>query len=351
MEHYLQQFDLAELMNQLDSFFPTMKLDWQALFSLILEGEWKQAFWTMCQSLAGTLGGQIGGMKNLLASILILGVLSVLVTSFLSGFENHQTAQVGYAVFYLLLLAILFRIFSACYEVAGELLSLLGQFCSLMFPALCLSLSAAAGSLTAAGYYQTALFLIAVSETLLLKICLPALSALMLLLLMNGIWEEGKLSFLMELVEKAVRTVVKVAVGAVTGLSVLQSMVSPVVDGLKRGAAQKAVAAIPGIGDMAEGTAQRLVGSAVLVKNSIGMFALLLLAALVALPCLKLFLYGFLLKVGGALIGVVADKRLTGCVIRTGDVIWLMLRLCLAGAGGFMILIAIVTCLVGKGTV
>ena len=49
--------------------------------------------------------------------------------------------------------------------------------------------------------------------------------------------------------------------------------------------------------------------------------------------------------------GVVADKRLTGCVIRTGDVIWLMLRLCLAGAGGFMILIAIVTCLVGKGTV
>lgn len=351
MEHYLQQLNLTELMQQLESFFPELKLDFGALFSMILEGEWKEAYWKLCESLARTFTGQADGMKNLMASILILGVLSVLVTSFLTGFENHQTAQVGYAVFYLLLLAILFRIFSECYEVAETLLSGLGEFCGLIFPALCLSMSASSGSLTAAGYYQIAMLLIALSETLLARICLPVLSVFMLLLLMNGIWEEGKLSALMELAEKAVRTALKISVSAVTGLGVLQSMVSPVLDGLKRSAAQKAVNVIPGIGDIAEGTTQLLLGSALLVKNSIGLFSLLLLTALIAVPCLKLFCYGLLLKVSGALIGVVADKRLTGCVIRTGDVIWLMLKLCLAGAGGFVILIAIVTCLVGKGAV
>ena len=83
--------------------------------------------------------------------------------------------------------------------------------------------------------------------------------------------------------------------------------------------------------------------------GGIVMMAVLLVFA--AVPCFKLFMYGLLLKVSGALIGVVADKRLTGCVIRTGDAIWLMLRLCLAGAGGFVILVAVVTCLTGKGAV
>jgi len=348
MEHYLQQLNLTELMQQLDSFFPSLTVDPEELLERIMAGEWGKAAEEVLQAVFAGIGEQILGMKNLLASILILGVLSVLVTSFLTGFENHQTAQIGYTVFYLLLLAILFRIFAVCYEIAGQLLIWLGQFCSLVFPALCLSVSAAAGSLTAAGYYQLALALIAAVELFLGKVCLPALSAFMLLLLMNGIWEEGKLSALMELVEKMVTASLKFSMGAVTGISVLQSMVAPVLDSLKRTAAQKAAAAIPGLGELAEGTTQLLLGSALLVKNSVGLFCLLLLLFLTALPCLKLFLYGLLLKVSGALIGVVADKRLTGCVIRTGDVIFLMLRLSLSGTGCFVVLIAVLTCLVGK---
>ena len=351
MEHYLEQLDLEELMKQLDGFFPQTGWNTQKLFSMILQGEWKEAFWILCRELHDSFYGQAAGMKNLFVSILILGVLSVLVSSFFSGFENPQTAQVGYAVFYLLLLAILFRVFAVCMEVAEKLLAGLGEFASSLFPALCLSMTFASGSLTALGYYQTAVFLIALSEKLLAKICLPALSAYMLLLFMNGIWEDGKLSAMMELTEKTVHTLMKVAVSAVTGLGVLQSMVSPVLDGIKRTAATKAISAIPGIGDLAEGTTRLLLGSAMLVKNSLGMLGLFLLAALIALPCLQLFFYGLLLKLGGALIGVAADKRLTGCCVKTGDAVWMMLKLCLAGAGGFVVLIAIITCLVGNGIV
>ena len=349
MEHYLEQLDMGELMGQLDSFFPEAEWDAARLFSQVRQGDWNGAAAAVWENLAVSLGGQAEGMKGLLVSILILGVLSVLVTAFLSGFDNPQTAQVGYAVFYLLLLSVLFRIFAACYEAAGELLTGVGQFAGVLFPALCLSLSLSAGSLTAAGYYQIAVFLIALSENLLVRICLPALAAYMLLVLMNGIWEEGKLSALMDLTEKAVHTVMKLSVSAVTGLGVLQSMVAPVLDGLKRTAVSRTVAVIPGIGDLAEGTTRLLLGSAVLVKNSLGVLGLLLLAALMAVPCCKLFLYGLLLKLGGALIGVAADKRLTGCCVKAGDAIWLLLKLCLAGAGGFVVLVAVIICVVGKG--
>ena len=75
----------------------------------------------------------------------------------------------------------------------------------------------------------------------------------------------------------------------------LQSMVAPALDAWKRTAAQKAIAAIPGLGDLAEGTAQVLLGSAVLVKNSLGMFVGILLAVLLVVPLLKIAAYGCLL--------------------------------------------------------
>ena len=238
------------------------------------------------------------------------------------------------------------KIFSAGYELARHSLTAMTGVSKLTLPALCLSLGPAAGSVTAAGYYELALLLIFLVETFLLKICLPLLPVFMLLLLMNGVWEEGRLSLLSALLEKGLRAAAKFCLGAVTGLGVLQSMVAPALDGLKRTAAQKAVSAIPALGDLAEGTTQVLIGSAVLVKNGIGLFAVLLLAALLAVPFFKLFAYGVLLKAAGALVGIVADKRLVGCIERTADAVFLTLRLAASGAACFLILIAIVICLV-----
>ena len=76
------------------------------------------------------------------------------------------------------------------------------------------------------------------------------------------------------------------------------------------------------------------------------LFAVLLLAALLAVPFFKLFAYGVLLKAAGALVGIVADKRLVGCIERTADAVFLTLRLAASGAACFLILIAIVICLV-----
>ncbi len=165
-----------------------------------------------------------------------------------------------------------------------------------------------------------------------------------------------------------------------TGLGVLQSMVAPALDSLKRTTAQKAVSAIPALGDLAEGTTQILIGSAVLVKNSVGLFTVVLLTALLAVPFFKIFAYGVLLKTAGALIGIVAlltallavpffkifaygvllktagaligivaDKRLVGCIERTADAVFLMLRLAVSGAACFLILTAVVICLVRGG--
>lgn len=349
MEHYLEQLDLTELMAELDSFFPEFSWNMSGLFTEILGGNWKEAFSMAGQGIWGSFLSEAAGMKGVMASILILGILSVLISSFMTSFENHQIAEIAHYIFYLLLLAVLLKVFYRSYQTAEKTMELMTQFARLVLPALCLSLGPAAGTMTAAGYYELALLLIFLVESFLLRLCLPLTPAFMLLLLMNGVWEEGKLALLMELLEKGLRAAAGFTMAAVCSLGFLQSMVAPALDSLKRSSAQKIISAIPALGGLAEGTTQLLIGSAVLVKNSLGLFVLLVLAFLVAIPFSELLLYGILLKVSGALVGVVADKRMTACIVRTADAVFLLLRLAAAGAACFFILAAIVSCLVGRG--
>lgn len=124
-------------------------------------------------------------------------------------------------------------------------------------------------------------------------------------------------------------------------------MVTPVLESLKISSATKLLSSIPGLGGLAEGTAQLLLGSAVLIKNGLGAAAILLLLALCIVPFLKIFLYGTILKLCAGLLGLSADKRLTGCIDRAGDAVFVLLRIAFTALACFLILFAIITCLAG----
>lgn len=348
MEHYLEQLQMDALLSELERLFPAFSWDPEDVFSKILGGDVKGALSSVLRAAAESAAAQAEGLRGLLSFLLLVGLLSVLVSVFVESFENHQIARIAHSVFFLMLMTVLMKVLAQCCRIAGETLSFLTQFSRLAFPALCLAVVPTAGSVTALGYYEMALWIIYLSEAFLLRICLPVLSALMLLVLMNGVWEEGKLTPLAELLEKAVKWASGLILTAVAGLGFLQSMVAPVLDGLKRGALQKAISAIPALGDLAEGAAELVLGSAVLLKNSLGVFLMLGLLLLVAAPLLKLFLYGAVLRCGGALIGIIADRRICDCVNRTADAVFLTLRLVGTGAACFVILAAVMTCMAGR---
>ena len=309
-EHYLEQLNLTELMEQLNRCFSSAFLadfSLEQIFSDILSGNGKEALQLLGRQITGSVGQEFSGMRQILSVLLLLGILSVLVSCLMGSFENQQVAQIAHDMFFLLVLTVLLKVFSAVYRITGSTLETLKQFSHLTLPALCLSLGPAAGSVTAAGYYELTLGFIFLIERFLSGFCLLLLPLWMLLVVLSGVWEEGRLSAMMELVEKSLSWILKFCLGTVTGLGVLQSMVAPALDAWKRTAAQKAIAAIPGLGDLAEGTAQVLLGSAVLVKNSLGMFVGILLAVLLIVPLLKIAAYGVVLKLAGAFVGLVAD--------------------------------------------
>ena len=123
----------------------------------------------------------------------------------------------------------------------------------------------------------------------------------------------------MDLIVKGIRGILKVSIGVVTGLSVFQASLAPAVDSVHTGVWKKILSFLPGVGNAAEGVTDLVIGSAVLIRNSIGIAAVLLLAVLCAAPLLRIWLIGGVLKLAAGIMGIVGNRRLTECADRIGD--------------------------------
>ena len=108
------------------------------------------------------------------------------------------------------------------------------------------------------------------------------------------------------------------------------------------------MSALPGIGGLTDGKFGMVIGSAVLVKNSIGIYITLVLIVLCGVPLLKLALLACVIKLSAAVIGIVSDRRMTGCANRVGDGNLMLFKIALASVGMFVIQIAIITYTVGR---
>lgn len=341
-------YGLGEVSKSLKEMLPSYDWDMQEILSNILRGHIFAAAGLVWDGVKGTLAAEVAGMKNIFASILILGIISALFTNFSDIFQNHQIADISFYFLYLLLMATLMKAFLMAAEIASSAIGDMVLFIKIFLPTYFMAVGAAAGAATAAAYYQFMLALAYLVEKMLSVALLPLIYSYVLLALMNGVWAEERLTLLLEGLKKIIGAGLKVALGTVTSLSLFQSMITPVLDSLQGTAIKKAISVIPGIGSLAEGVTEMVVGSAVLIKNSIGLFLLLLLLAICLAPLLKLLLIACIMKGSAALAGIVSDKRITGCTDRVGDGSFLLFRTALTAVALFLIVIAVVAYTTGR---
>ena len=84
-------------------------------------------------------------------------------------------------------------------------------------------------------------------------------------------------------------------------------------------------------------------GSAMVIKNSIGIVLLMLMLLLCVAPLVKIGLTAGMLKCAAAMMGVVSDKRMVACANRAGDAGLLLFRTTGTAMLLFLISIAVIT--------
>lgn len=344
-----QELQLTDAETDFFGMFPEYRFDTEKIRALIFEGKPIEAVFLLFKELTGLVKSQFDEIRSVFAMVLILGVVAALFSNFADVFNSHQVSELAFYFIYLLMIALLIRVFSDAASVTRDILERLRTFMQLFVPAYILAVGTASGLTSAAAYYQLFLGIVYLIENCYLALLMPLIYCFILLGVVNGIWMEEKLNLLLELIRKVINGGIKITLGIIMGFGMLQSLISPIVDSLEATALKKVISAIPGIGGLTEGMFEMVAGSAVLIKNSIGIYITLILLFVCALPIFKILLMSGALKVGAALIGMVSDKRMTNCADRVGDGGLLLLKIALSSVALFIISIAIATTSTNRG--
>ncbi len=342
-----QEYGMEELEKGMQQLFPTFHISVSEILGQILRGDILGAASGLLLEVLREMTTSAVGFKNILVWLIVLGILSALLIHFVEVFDKHQIADLSFYFIYLLIGMILLQCFSGVLGTARDTVENIVVFVKLMVPTFLLAVGVANGPVTVSAGYQLLLLLIYGTEKVLLGVVLPLIYSYCLLTMINGIWVEEKLALLTELLEKVIGWILKASLWVVTGIGFFQSLITPVLDSVKTSAVEKALSALPGIGNAADGILELAVGSAVVIRNSIGVLLLLLLLAGCAVPLLEILVTAILMKGAAAFLGIVSDKRVTNCTDHMGNAGMLLFRT--VGTAMLLFLITLALLAIGSG--
>ena len=334
-------YDLTAIRGGLDNLFPGINIDIDRILFFIMRGQVIEAGKSLFGQISTGLIGEIAGIRSLLAAILILGIVSAIFHNFTDIFSGGQLSKVAYYFTYLFMMAILTSAFLEIARITTQTIENILMFVKIMVPTYFLSVGAAIGITTATAGYQLILLIAYFVQSLLLAIIVPLIYCYAIMALLGGLWTEDRLELILDLMKKTIAAILKVSLGMVAGISFLQSIITPAIDGIRLTGFKRILSVIPGIGSLAEGVTEMVVGSAVLVKNSLGILILFVLVFICLVPLVKIMMIAGVVKFSAAMTAIISDKRIIKCTDRIGDAGFLLFRSVFTSVSLFFILIAI----------
>ncbi len=347
-EELIEDFEYHDIDNELEELFPEERLSFKDTLMGVLSGEYEFTAELLNRLVSDQFTYAFRSCRENLIHILLIAVIAAVFHNFSNVFQNRQISEVSFYVLYLLLIALClnsFQVFTDWVEGGIEgLTSFMGVFCPLYFVAV----SVAKGSITAAAFYNLVLLLIFLVELLIVKFLLPLIHIYMMVKVLNFLSPEEYLSRFADLLKTLAAWILKTLLACIIGLNVIQSLINPAIDSVKQSVVTRGAEALPGIGDALGGVTEVALGTAVLVKNGIGMTGAVICIALCVLPLLQIGCIVLMYKLAAALIQPVSDKRIVGCVESVGDGGRLLMQTVFTVGLLFLLTIVIVTASTGR---
>lgn len=347
-KEFMDQFEYEEIDNVLKDMFPDEKPDFKETVKSVLTGEQKDTVKLLKKLISEQLFYSFTSCRKNLIQILVITIVAAVFQNFAQVFQNKQVAEISFYVVYLLLIALCLNSFQIVMEWVSNGIENLTLFMTVFCPVYFLAVSIAKGSMTAVGFYHLVLLFIYLIEMLIVCFLLPVIHIYIMVKILDFMSSQEYLSKFAELIEVVVSWTLKTLLAAVVGFNVMQGMISPAIDTVKRSALTRTAEAIPGMGDAIGGVTEVVLGTAVLVKNGIGVVGMIVCLALCIAPLVQLGCIVLMYKLAAAVIQPVSDKRIAGCVECVGDGCRLLMQVVFTTGLLFLLTIVIVSFVTGS---
>lgn len=348
-DRLLDDMDLQQVQKSVDGLLGEQSVDFREGLSKLLQGDSFLDSKAMGKLLWQGIRTQVDKEKGLFLQILLLVFAAAVFYQVSMIFQGDQLGEASFYVVYLVLFLLFVKSFGSLSANLQKNLELMSEFMRGLAPAYFLAVAASSGAGSAAVFYEMILMLVWLIQWALLKVLLPAANLYVLLRLVNHLSREDMLSRMADLIKSVIQGGLKTLLGLVTGLQIIKSMVTPVMDALKRSVIGKTAGAIPGVGGAVNAVTEIVITSAVLVRNCMGVAFLVILVMWGLQPILHYSVVSFFYKLAAALGEPVSDKRLIGALSTLGEGTGLLLRIFFDAMVLCMITIAVLAVSFGGG--
>ena len=314
-----------------------------SLMKSLLTGQFSQAAYEAGKGMKNSLLNEIEAGGGLLLQVVMIGIVGAVFSNFSSIFRGSHISETGFFVTYLLLFTCLAASFFASLQIAAKVLEQIFSFLRVLMPAYFMAVAFAGGSLSAAALYEVMMAAVTLVSWICKNILLPMVRIDVLLVLAGHVAKEETFTRMTELLDEAVGWILKTLTGLILGFHIIQSMVLPYADSAGQAGIRKLVELIPGVGSGANALTQVVLGSGVLIKNTMGAAAVAVLLILTLVPMAKLAVLMVLYQAAAAVMQPVCDRRVVSCVNGIAKGHKLLLKIVAASLILFILAIAL-TC-------
>lgn len=341
-ENLFSQFEFQEIEEFLDEMFPEKSTGFLDLIRQFISGEKPFSPEAMIDACKDQFFGAVKSTKTGIVNILALVIIAALFHNFAGVFKENQVSEIGFFVLYMLLITICLNTFRGLVDVSISGLGNLLAFLKLLSPVYVLAVAIATGNVTSIAFYQMILILICVIELIIQSALIPLTQVYMMIRILNDLTNEQYLSKFGELIHTIIVWSLRALLGGVIGINLIQGMLGPAIDSVKRSVLTRGGEAIPVIGDFLGGTAEVVLGTAVLIKNGIGAVGMVICVGICMSPVMQMVAVTLMYKLTAALVQPISDKRIVGCISSMADGAEILLRILFVSGVLFLITIAMV---------
>lgn len=307
----LQTDDLDDFLQE-QSDETDLDISFLQLLQNLLHGDAKPDGQTVWNWLVNHCFGVVHMNRGYLVQMLVLLLAFAMLQGITGIFSNAFLSDMSFLAVYFLFLYNALRVFSSMQEVTYRCLDRITEFTMLIQPVFCMAMVFSSGVNSASLTYEILLLVLYLVQNLLQKVLFPLVFIYLVTQFANYTWKEEHFSSMAHLLESGVLCAQKILIAFVLGLNLIQGLIAPAVDQLRRSAAIRTIGVIPGLGGAMNSVSELLLGTGILIKNSVGATAVVVLVLLCAKPLLEIAVLTLVYRILAAVSEPVTDKRISG---------------------------------------
>ena len=313
-DQFLEELELDEMEHFLSEQQQEDGLDMSfgELMGQFLSGEQSFDFSSIWSWIMNRCFSTVRQNKTYLAQMLILLLAFAMLQGISGIFADSFLSDISFLAVYFLFLYNALRIFASMQQIVYNCMDRIAEFTLLVQPVFCMAMIFSSGISSAGLTYEMLLLVLYLVQNLLQKLLLPLVFVFLLTQFANFAWKEEHFSSMAKLLEGGITFAQKALVTLILGLNLVQGMVAPAVDQLKKTAAVRTIGVIPGLGGAINSVSEMLLGTGLLIKNCVGATVIVLLILLCAKPLLEIGALALVYRVLAAVAQPVTDKRVSG---------------------------------------